>query len=542
MKLKDREALRQWEEYRKGIIQSTSIDLTETYAEKDKRIKFLLSDFEEFCKYYFPKYFQSDFAAFHKRFAKKVINNQRIYITRAWSRAHAKSVLSGIMLPLYLKFTGDLKNMLVASYNETNAETLLRPLMIQLEVNQRLINDFGIQKGFGNWADGKFITKDGCSFRAIGSGQNPRGTREEEARPDYILWDDLDDEEVCRNPKRLDEVWEWLQGALLGCFDITGKGRFIGVGNIIAQDSLMVRASKVSDDHEQIDIFYTDKAFYQSPEGKKLIRDLNTQLKECKDEKKIDVINDAIGYAKANLRPSWNRFSLMECAYMINKMTSRLAQREYFNNPLIEGKVYKKEWMQSKQMPPLSSYNFLVNYLDPGFKKTKSSDTKAMWLIGLKDGEFHIRKGYCAQASVEEMVDWGYEIDDFVRRNNAAYEFFMEEVFLQSLLYKDFEIAAKKRNRPLPVTGDTRKKPDKDARIEANSGFFERGAVYFDEAIMEDHHTKALIGQFLVFQPGVKTKKDGPDCIEGGFFKLLAMVRNNTDFTVGKRYANEKRA
>ena len=133
-------------------------------------------------------------------------------------------------------------------------------------------------------------------------------------------------------------------------------------------------------------------------------------------------------------------------------------------------------------------------------------------------------------------------MDDFVKTKSGSYIFKMEEVFLQSLLYKDFNAAAKARKRPLPVSGDTRKKPDKDARIEATSGYFERGSVYFDEAIQNDHHCKELISQYLAFEPGVKTKKDGPDAAEGAFHLLNQMVMLNADMTLGNRHHNNRRA
>lgn len=538
MKQKDREALRYWEEYRNGVLQSTTVDLNESFVDKEKRIKWLLSNWEEFAKYYFPAYCVSGFSRFQRRFVERVIKKKRTYVTRKWARAHAKSVLGGIIIPMYLKFIGDLKNMLYVSYNESNAQMLLLPLQIQFESNQRLINDFGKQIGFGNWEDGKFTTTDGCSFRAIGSGQSPRGARNNEARPDYILCDDIDEDELCRNPKRLDQAWDWMQGALFGCFDITGTARFVVVGNVIAPDSLVKRASLVADDEEQIDILCKTNAI-----DHKLLKQLQSELKACNDKKQGEIYNDAIGYVKQGLTPSWSeRFTIMEVAYMINKMGWRNAQREYFNNPQVEGKVFKKDWMQFKKLPPLKSYRFLVLYLDPGFKKTATSDSKAMVLVGLHDGEFHIRKVFCGQASIEEMIEWGYSMDDYVKLHNASYIFKMEEVFLQSLLYKDFNEAGKRKNRQLPVSGDTRKKPDKDARIEGISGYFERGNVFFDESIKEDHHCKELIQQFTNFQPGVKSKKDGPDATEGAFHILQQTVMLNANITIGSRHVNDRRA
>jgi predicted phage terminase large subunit-like protein len=497
MRVKDRTALLKWDSFKKNLIKSTSVDSNENALDKQKRIAHLLSDFEAFCTYYFPQYTTSPFAQFHKRFAKKTVENNRIFITRAWSRDHAKSVTSGVMLPLFLKMKGELKNMLLVSYSEDNAIELLRPLKIQLESNQRLINDFGIQKGRGNWEDGKFITADGCSFRAIGSGQNPRGSRNEEARPDYILCDDIDDDELCRNPKRLDNAWDWLIGALFGCLSIEGAKRFIIVGNIIAKDSLVKRSINVADDFEQINIL------------------------------------DKQG------QPSWKeRFSLQECQYMISKMGYRLSQREYFNNPISEGKVFKKKDIVFGKVPDIAKMPFKVAYLDPGFKKTNASDTKAWILAGIRDGKYYIIKAFCGQASITEMIEWGYEIDAYLKRKNTTARFVMEEVFLQDLLYSDFKDYGKKKY-PLSLTGDKRKKPDKDSRIESISGHFERGNVVFNEDEENNPHMKELVEQFLNFEPGVKTKKDGPDATEGAFYILNENLKFNHDILIGSKSINK---
>jgi predicted phage terminase large subunit-like protein len=499
MKLRDRQALKDWEAYRKSLIAATSIDLDEDQAQKLKRINKLLQDFNAFCKYYFPKYATHPFAPFHNRFAKVVCSDiEAMIITRWWARDHAKSVDAGLFIPVFLMCNGRLNNMILASWSYDNAKELLMPLQLNLESNQRLINDFGPFKGIGNWEDGKFITRTGHSFRAIGSGQSPRGTRNEEARPDFILLDDFDEDELCRNPKRLDEAEDWAMGALFGSLSITGRKRFIAVGNLIAKDSVLTRITKVADDHEQ-----------------------------------INILDD-------NGEPSWERFTKEECRYMIDKVGYRRSQREYFNNPISEGKVFKKEWIQYKHLPQLNQYYFLVSYLDPGFKKTKGSDTKAMVLVGLHEGKFHVHKVFCSQASVEEMVEWGYIIDRHVKDNGGAYTFWMEEVFLQDLLYKNFSAAAIAKGYPVPVRGDTRKKPDKDVRIEAMSGYFERGDVYFNENEKDNHHMQALIEQLLTFEPKVKSKKDGPDALEGAIHLLSKMISLSPNISAGTRTASSR--
>lgn len=499
MRLRDREALKDWEVFVKTVMKATEVDYYESIEAQSNRKSKLLNNIEAFAKYYFPHYCQSDFAPFHKRFFKRVIESPRIFLTRAWARAHAKSVCAGVILPIFLMCNGDLKNMILASYSESNATELLKSLKTELEYNQRLIHDFGPFKSSVNWEAEKFVTIDGVSFRAIGLGQSPRGTRNQEARPDYILCDDLDEDELARNPKRMDKAYEWMIGALYGCFDITGKGRFIVVNNIIAKDTLLKRAIKVSHDHEQIDILNKDG------------------------------------------QPSWSeRYTLKECQEVMSIMGYRLSQREYFNNPIAEGKVFKKDWMQFKKLPSLNKYTKLVAYLDPGFKKTATSDSKALVLVGVFEGAFHVRKAFVGKASVEEMIEWGYVMHEYVKRHGGTYRFKMEEVFLQSLLYKDFAEAAKTKGYPLPVSGDTRKKPDKDARIEAISGYFERGQIFFDKDIEEEHHTNSLIEQLINFEPGVKSLKDGPDALEGAIHILQNLSVQASEIIVVHRSTNPK--
>ena len=76
---------------------------------------------------------------------------------------------------------------------------LLGDIQAELEHNQRIIADFGKQQGNASWQDGEFKAANGVKFLACGRGQSPRGLRDREARPDYIVIDDLDDDELCRN-------------------------------------------------------------------------------------------------------------------------------------------------------------------------------------------------------------------------------------------------------------------------------------------------------------------------------------------------------
>lgn len=496
-----KQELQRWDDIVKWVKSSAPPERGESAHGRKERVLHLLNNWEEFMRYYFPRWVSSDFAPFHKRGLNAVLNNKEKKFIFSWkiARNMSKTTLWQ-MFAIFLNMrkvnglpVGYETGILFSKSYDAAAE-LLRPIRAQYEANPRIVNDFGEQKSFGNWDDSKFVLSSGPSWRSLGKGQSPRGTKEEEKRPDFILGDDFDDDEEVRNITRLDNSWDWMMGALFGTFDVSASHLFVGLNNRIAKDCLIERLCSIAD--------FTDTVNLLDKQG----------------------------------RPTWNRFTKKDCEYMIEKMGTRLAQREYFNNPINEGKVFKAEWMQEKKMHHLKDYQVIVAYLDPSFKSRKNADHKALIMIGMKAGEIHIIKVWCAQATVGDMIAWHYECFEYLQQRAGAAEFWMEEVFLQDLLYNDFNQEAVKRGYPIPVRGDKRKKPDKDARIEAMSGYFERGQVYFNEAEKNNHHMQRLKEQLLLFEMGrTGVKKDGPDALEGAIIKASDSIRIAQPPAVGYR-------
>jgi phage terminase large subunit-like protein len=504
--------LKRWERFVKNAKSSTPTNLDETPDQKRKRIDYLLKHPLEFMKYYFPKYASAEFADFHKRGVKQIDKhkNEKFVLGMAIARDHAKTTFFTNMTSIYLALSGWYgpdPGTLIVSKSQENAVDLMRPIKLQFETNERLINDFGDQRSLGQWTDDKIVLKSGASWKALGKGQSPRGVKDEERRPKIIIVDDIDDDEEVLNEKRLDKSHDWLWGALYGSFDIKGAHLFMMLNNIIGTDSLMRRA------------------LYGHPEGKDF---------------KFDY-SEVVNILDKNGRPSWHqRYTLKDCMAMITKMGTRLSQREYFNNPIIEGKVFKAEWIQYKSLPSLRLFKYLIAYLDPSFSNKSTADHKALMLLGMYKGELYIIKAYCAVASIQEMVNWHYDLHKWLKERGAVCEFWMEELFWQSMLYRDFKDGKEVHGFQIGVRGDTRKKPDKGARISAMSGLFERGAVYFNADEKDSHHMKELVEQFTLFDVREnKIGKDGPDAVEGGKYILEQKVFTAEPPIVGKRVSNQ---
>lgn len=471
----EKQQIDSWDDYAKGILESTPIDLNETLLQQQQRITALESDAEAWFHYYFPKYTFAPAAGFHKAATARVLENEEWYEVRIWSRELAKSTRT-MMEVLLLCLTGKKKYVLLISNSLDNATRLLMPYQINLEYNQRILHDYGAQEKPGKWQSAEFSTLHGVSFRALGAGQSPRGTRHEEVRPDVLLFDDIDTDANCRNPELIAKKWKWIEEAAIGTRSISQPTTIIFCGNRIANDCCITRACTMADHVDEINI-----------------RD-------------------------ANGRSSWpQKNSELDIDRVLSQKSYAAAQKEYFNNPLTEGSVFKE--MAYKPILPLHQYAMLVCYTDPSFKDTRKNDYKATVLVGRWQDEFHIIKCYLEQTTTAKMVQWHYSIMDMVGACNCYY--YMEQVFLQDILLKEFYNAGKIVGRVIPISGDKRSKPEKFTRIESLLEPLHRnGKLYLSEQERDNPHMQRLADQFMALAPGSRAHDDGPDAVEGAVWVI----------------------
>jgi predicted phage terminase large subunit-like protein len=516
----DKSFIRDWKEFTTKISESTPVDVNETPDQKLARIAMLEADPEQWFKYYFPLYTFAESADFHVDASQRIIDNEEWYEVRMWSRELAKSTrtmmevfyltMAGHRVPAaYPSISNDLqvtaennlsdlpalpekqskrtrkKNILLISNSADNAERMLLPYKANLEANNRMINDYGMQKNPGNWESSEFVTLTGISFRALGAGQSPRGSRNEETRPDVIIFDDIDTDEDCRNPEIIKNNWKWIEEAAMSTRSVSRNTTIIFCGNRIASDCCIQRATFYAD--------YVDMKNIRDGDGRSTWPQKNT-------EEEIDRVLSVLSYAAI--------------------------QKEYYNNPLYEGSVFKE--MPYKPSRPLAEYSLLVCYTDPSYKESKKNDYKATVLIGKWRDEFHVIKAFVEQTGTADMVQWHYDIMDIVGTNACYY--FMEQVFLQDMFYKEFNTASRLQGISVPITGDQRPKPDKFVRIETLlQPLVRNGKFYLNENEQQSPHMRRLEEQFINFGTGSRAHDDGPDACEGAVW----MINNKQSLSSG---------
>lgn len=495
----DKQYLKSWEEFRVNIDRATPVDLNESVTDKAKRIKYLEENPEEWFKYYFPNYYSSEPAHFHKAATKRVINNPEFFEVRPWARELAKSARA-MMEILYLTITGKKKYVLLVSNNLDNAERLLLPFKSNFEKNNRLINDYGTFESFTKWEAGEFITRQGAAFRALGAGQSPRGSRNDAFRPDVILIDDIDTDEEARNKERIQKKIEWVEQALIPTRSISNPLLIIVNGNIIGK--------------------YTTV----------------TELMKKADYAKIVNIRDKDG------KSTWPAKNTEEMIDRVLKSISRLsAQKEYFNNPILVGNVFEEIYYA--KLPKLSTCEKVVVYADPSPSnntRTKAS-YKSVGIIGFKSGEFLLYKVWLDKTTNANFVEWLYQACLILDREGVdPKKVYVENNSLQDPFYEQVikplvaQLLTDKKYR-IPMQPDRRKKPSKFERIEGNLEPINRnGQLKFNEKEKENPHMIRMEEQMLAVSETSK-EMDGPDMLEGGVWIILnRTLREDLPYAVGK--------
>ena len=487
-----KEAVLRWNKLCETVQNATTVNAAETAKEKLARIKKVRADYAAFVDYYFPHYTtneqtgkQTPCAPFHIAAANKVRKEKNLRAVFKWHRGAAKSTHLDIFIPLWLKCQEkpDIHVMVLVGKSEENANTLLGDVQAELQYNQRYIHDFGEQYNSGSWEEGEFVTKDGTAFFARGRGQSPRGLRYRSHRPDYIVIDDLDDDELCESPARVTRLTNWVKEALFGALD-GGRGRFIMVGNLIAKNSVLAN------------IAATNGVFVSQ----------------------VNILDK-----KGNV--SWAaKWTPQEVRELEAFQGYRSFQKEYMNNPIKEGSVFRKDWIRWTKILPLDKYDEIVAYCDPSFKGSTQNDYKAIKVWGKKGTELHHLFAFVRQCSVSEMVRWFYDLHERMPEGVIC-RYLIEANFLQDILLDEFATEGRLRGYQLPIQADKRKKPDKFARIEAVSPLWERGFVFYNEDLRNDPDMLAGIEQTLSMEKGSRTHDDGPDADEGAIYILQKHTR-----------------
>jgi predicted phage terminase large subunit-like protein len=162
-------------------------------------------------------------------------------------RGHAKTTGVTLTYGLATICFRERSFVLIVSDTFDQATMFVGALKKELSENEDLMKMFGIKgidaKVGGKDTESDFIVmfEDGHQARVIGkgAGQRLRGLLWDKKRPDLVLLDDLENDEIVLNKERRESFRKWFMAALLPV--ISKRGIFRYIGTILHMDSMLER-------------------------------------------------------------------------------------------------------------------------------------------------------------------------------------------------------------------------------------------------------------------------------------------------------------
>jgi hypothetical protein len=248
-----------------------------------------------------------------------------------------------------------------------------------------------------------------------------------------------------------------------------------------------------------------------------------------------------------NGKSSWAKNSEEDIDRFLSKLSEKTIQGEFYNNPVMEGEVFKE--LTYGKIPPMRCFKKLVLYGDPSpsNRTNKANSRKAVALMGKYQNKFYVINVRCDNALNADFVNWFYDIKstvpDYVQVYNYIENNSLQDPFYDQVIKPLFKKAAEEKGWTISIIPDTRAKPDKYSRIEGNLQPLNRdGDLIFNQDMKGNPHMSRVEDSFLLLDPKLSAPADGADCVEGGVWILDNKTANYTeDITIGVIRHSRKR-
>lgn len=175
--------------------------------------------------------------AFHSEITEAYMTEQ--FVGFAAPRNHAKSTVTTLFYILYCILFERKRHVVVISSTEDMAVRFLRRIKEELESNKWILWAFGPQRS-EKWSETEIRLANGAVVHAKGRGAQLRGLINGSDRPDLIVCDDLEDDEMVRSELRRMDLESWFNGTVLPTL-APKVGQCIVIGTILHMDSLLNR-------------------------------------------------------------------------------------------------------------------------------------------------------------------------------------------------------------------------------------------------------------------------------------------------------------
>ena len=388
-------------------------------------------------------------------------------------RGHAKSTCVTHAYVLANVCFKEASYIMIVSDTEEQASLFLEDIKSELLENEKLRTLFQVARLTKDTAtDIIGVTEDGHRFRIIakGSEQKIRGRKWRGKRPDLIVGDDLENDEIVMNEERRAKFRRWVNNALIPSLSDEGKIRI--VGTILHLDSFLERCMPQYEDKEHT---HTDGLRWWSTKPDPVWHSLRYQGH-----------NEDFSMLLWAEKWSEERYKLTKRRYIEDGNPEGYAQ-EYLNYPIDEGSAYFK---REDFLPWDAKGEYLEHYIG-GDLAISTKDQRAFTVFvvaGLN------RSGKLVVVDVSRFRGDSLEIMDEMFRLNSRYKpesFFLEEENIARSLGPviNQQMVARDNFIPIDTTVPTQDKMKRAqsirARMRAGGVMFDTEAHWYDAFFME---------------------------------------------------------
>lgn len=323
-------------------------------------------------------------------------------IAIAAPRRHAKTTAITTTYTLACLLFRDRSYALIVSDTVTQAVQFLGDIKRELANNDQLRDLFQIRE-FVKDADDDFICvcEDGHMFRvqAKGSEQKVRGLKWNNKRPDLIVCDDLENDEIVMNKERREKFRNWFFGALLPCISYNGVVRY--VGTILHNDALLERLMpKLWDKNTQrngLKTWTTKKSAWKSVKYRAHSEDFSQFLWEAAAEKAAK---------QEGLTSAKEYFTFLRESFVEQGLAEKYSQ-EYLNLPIDESFTYYKrqDFLPIEKEDQNKNLNYYIT-ADLAISKEDHADYSVFLIAGVDENRIiHVRNVVRERLDGRELVD-----------------------------------------------------------------------------------------------------------------------------------------
>ena len=419
-----------------------------------------------FAAFYLGEHLKLRVPDFHKEIYQLLTEEERLVI--AAPRSFGKSFVCSFFFPLYAALYEQKKDILLISGTGTLAEDWLAKIKNELDNNQMILADFGYQKS-RKWTQSHIRLRNGCEIRAKGRGYQIRGFR-----PDLVIADDLEDDELVSSKLQREKLNDWFWKALMGT--LAKDGQIVVIGTILHPVSFL---------------------------AKLLLRKEWT----AKRYTALDEDGESI----------WSEHKNKEWLLKERKRSPEAFMSEYMNAPLVkhQANIDEKKLKDNLNMPPLDQM-IRFSAVDPAISKRDRADKTAIVTMGVSQREEDRGHIYTIDSRQDRWTV--YETIKEIIKVHDAYQpqhIGIEETAYQKALLQVATKETRARNIFLPLL-PLKSDRDKVRRANKVSYLIDQGLVHMDK----DKDDAELFEQLILFSSDSADFDDLADA----FFYALDMV------------------